>query len=103
MEGSATVRSVFWLGRIEGISYLLLLGIAMPLKYAMGIPEPVKWVGWAHGVLFMGFLGALGLAYLNERWSLMTVVGGFVASLLPLGTFVFEARVRRRMSASGAG
>jgi integral membrane protein len=38
---------------LEGISFLVLLGIAMPLKYMAGIPEPVTVIGWAHGVLFV--------------------------------------------------
>ena len=41
---------------LEGISYLALFGITMPLKYWAGIPEPNKIVGYAHGVLFIAFI-----------------------------------------------
>ncbi|MCH5690241.1 DUF3817 domain-containing protein [Niabella sp. W65] len=41
---------------LEGISYLLLLLVAMPLKYLADIPEGVKYIGWAHGVLFVLFV-----------------------------------------------
>ena len=48
----------FW----EGISYLLLLFVAMPLKYGLGIDMAVRIVGLAHGVLFLGYCVTLGLA-----------------------------------------
>ncbi|STD01078.1 DUF3817 domain-containing protein [Chryseobacterium carnipullorum] len=44
---------------IEGFSYLILLFIAMPLKYFFNIPEGVKYFGWIHGVLFLIFMVAL--------------------------------------------
>ena len=40
----------------EGISFLVLLGIAMPLKYILDVPEAVKVVGWIHGALFVTFI-----------------------------------------------
>ena len=55
-------------GIYEGISYLLLLGIAMPIKYMLGIPEVVKYVGWAHGVLFVLYMAALLQVTLVHRW-----------------------------------
>jgi SAM-dependent methyltransferase len=50
-RGVAAVDRVRWIAKIEGVSFLVLLGIAMPLKYAAGLPMAVKIVGWAHGVL----------------------------------------------------
>ena len=97
---SDPLHRLFWVGRLEGVSFLLLLGVAMPLKYAAGIPQPVTWVGWAHGVLFVAFLAALAGAHRSEGWRLATLVGGLAASVLPFGTFVFEARVRRRSAPS---
>ena len=55
---------------IEGISFLVLLGIAMPLKYFANMPMPVKVVGWAHGVLFLIFCAALLRTKLVARWPL---------------------------------
>ena len=46
-------------GLAEAVSFLVLLGVAMPLKYLAGMPQAVKVVGWAHGLLFMGFCAAL--------------------------------------------
>ncbi len=79
----------FW----EGISYLLLLFVAMPLKYGLGIDMGVRVVGMAHGVLFIAYLATLGLA-----WSYLRTnrgVQAFVLSLVPFGTFWLEARLRR--------
>lgn len=96
MQDSSELRSLFLLGRLEGVSFLLLLGIAMPLKYVAGYPEAVRWVGWAHGLLFVLFVGALARAWGTEGWTLRRLAWGLVASVLPAGTFVFEHRVRQR-------
>ena len=83
------------LGLIEGASFLILLGVAMPLKYALGRPEAVRVVGWAHGLLFMLFLLALFHAASERGWPLRRVAAGFIAAVVPFGTFVFDARLRR--------
>ena len=83
---------------IEGVSYLLLLGVAMPLKYFAGFPEAVLAVGWAHGVLFVLYLVSLGEVSLARRWRPVRILGAFVASLVPFGTFVLDAQLRREGS-----
>jgi integral membrane protein len=81
------------MGRLEGISYLLLLLIAMPLKYWAGEPMAVKVIGMAHGVLFIGF-GLLVLMAANKyKMTPKHVNWGIIASLLPFGTFVYESKV----------
>lgn len=80
---------------LEGISYLVLLGIAMPLKYLMAIPEPVKMVGWAHGVLFVLFMVCLLQVWIVKKWSFWQVCIAFVSSLLPFGTFVMDKAWRK--------
>ncbi len=85
---------------VEGVSYLLLLGVAMPLKYFVGFPGAVLAVGWAHGVLFVLYLVALAEVSLARRWRLVRILGAFVASLVPFGTFVLDARLRREVSAA---
>ena len=85
---------------VEGVSYLLLLGVAMPLKYFAGFPEAVLTVGWAHGVLFVLYLVALAEVSLARRWRLVRILGAFVASLVPFGTFVLDAQLRREGSAA---
>lgn len=80
---------------IEGLSFLVLLGIAMPLKYFADITTAVTLVGWIHGVLFVLYIAAVAHVTLADGWSLKRVAGALIASLLPFGPFVFDARLRR--------
>lgn len=91
-------KILYWFRKIaiaEGISFLVLILIAMPLKYGADRPEAVKYVGWAHGVLFMLFLVlALVVAVqLKKNW--LWLVKAFVASILPLGTFVLDGHMKK--------
>lgn len=82
------------IGFIEGVSYLTLLFIAMPLKYVYGYPEVVKVVGMAHGVLFIIFIVLLtGSAYKYRFTPALNIVF-FVASLVPFGTFFMDKKLR---------
>lgn len=76
----------------EGVSFLLLLFIAMPLKYLGGMPLPVKVVGWAHGVLFIAYVAAMVPLFTREGWPRARAPWVFLASLLPFGTFVLERK-----------
>lgn len=102
-RGAAALDRLRWIAKIEGVSFLVLLGIAMPLKYAAGLPIAVKIVGWAHGVLFILFLISLGNARQRAQlpWGLGALV--FVASLLPFGPFAIDGRLARLTSAGGSG
>ena len=80
-------------GQIEAISFLLLLCVAMPLKYLAGMPAAVKLVGWAHGILFVIFSLALLRTMLVARWGLDRGALVFVAALLPFGPFVVDRRM----------
>ncbi len=82
------------IGQIEAVSFLLLLGVAMPLKYLAGQPLAVKIVGWAHGVLFVIFGLALLRVWITARWPFLRVVAVFIAALLPFGPFVVDRRMR---------
>lgn len=79
----------------EGASYLLLLLIAMPLKYIWKIPEPVKYVGWIHGVLFILYAAMLLICAFKYRWKLVRILGFFVASLLPFVPFFVEKQLKK--------
>lgn len=81
------------IGLLEGLSFLVLVLIAMPLKYFAGEPLAVRYVGMAHGILFLGYLLAIVPVALDYRWKLGTCALGVLASLLPGGPFVFDARV----------
>ena len=83
------------IGIVEGISFLVLLGIAMPLKHFAEMPEAVRIVGWVHGILFIGFVVALLLARDAMRWSFRWTGLVLLAALLPFGPFVIDGRLRK--------
>jgi integral membrane protein len=83
-------------GIAEGISFLVLLLICMPLKYFAGIPEAVKYFGWIHGLLFVAFVG---LAYFVKeennkplKWLALAVAVAFI----PAGTFWWDKQEKWR-------
>lgn len=82
-------------GLVEGLSFLVLLGVAMPLKYVAGYPAAVKFAGWVHGVLFVVFCAALMCTMVVARWPV--VRGGLVlfAALLPFGPFLLDRRMKQ--------
>ena len=82
------------IGLAEGTSFLLLLA-AMPVKYMLGHPEAVKIIGWIHGILFIWFIIALLWVQKSNQWSLKKILVAFLASLLPFGTFILDASLRR--------
>jgi integral membrane protein len=79
---------------VEGVSFLLLLGVAMPLKYLAHLPQAVKWTGWAHGILFVIFGVALLQAMLVAKWSIGRAAMVFIGALLPFGPFVLDRRMK---------
>jgi len=83
---------------LEGISYLILLCIAMPLKYKFGFELAVKYTGWAHGVLFIAYIILLLKVWKQYNWSFKKVVFAFIASLIPFGTFVLDKQLRENKS-----
>lgn len=84
---------------LEGSSLLLLLFVAMPLKYQYGMPEVVSWVGRAHGGLFLAFNAVLFYHVFKGHVSEMKGFIGFLASLIPFGTFVYKAKVLKKDAA----
>ncbi len=90
------IKLLRFVGITEGISFLILLLIAMPLKYFFGWPFAVKVVGWAHGILFVAYIFAVLLAIRAMKWSWFSVGVALAASLIPVGTFVLDKSWRRR-------
>lgn len=88
-------------GLIEGASFLILLGIAMPLKAFAGLPLAVTYVGWAHGVLFMLYAAAIVHVWLAERWPFTRAALAGVASVVPGGPFLMDPSLRREQLAKG--
>jgi len=82
----------------EGISFLILLLIAMPLKYMFDIPLPVKITGWIHGFLFVLFGLALLQVWIVRKWPFKYVLLSFLASLIPGGTFWLDRKLLSKES-----
>lgn len=82
-------------GIAEGISYLLLLFVAMPVKYIAGNPGAVWYVGWVHGLLFMAFILALIVVKITMEWNFKRTGIAFFAALIPFGTFILDKSLRK--------
>src|SRR5688572_15441168 len=82
-------------GLTEAVSYMLLVGVAMPLKYIWGQPQAVRVVGMIHGILFILYCAALVRATISAKWPLSRAMLLFVASLLPFGPFLVDGRMRQ--------
>jgi integral membrane protein len=89
------IRHLRVLSIIEGISMLLLLFVAMPIKYVLGNPMVVKYVGMTHGWLFIAFLIVLLTVSHQRKWDVITFVQGIIAAILPFGPFIFERKLKR--------
>jgi integral membrane protein len=81
------------IANIEGWSYIILLFIAMPLKYLADLPIAVRIVGMLHGVLFVGFCISLLEMTIRFRWGLFKIMLVFLSSLLPFGTFYMDRQL----------
>ena len=79
-------------GFLEGVSFLVLLGVAMPLKYLWHEPLAVRVVGMAHGVLFLAYLAATLQVMLELGWTRKRAALVAAASLVPCGTFYAEVK-----------
>ena len=101
-----TTRTFSWFRKVafaEGISFLLLLLIAMPLKYLADMPVYVKIVGYIHGFLFVAFV-ALAFAVKSEyNRSIAWLAKAFVSSIIPFGTLYMEKYWKREEAAIAAG
>lgn len=95
------VGRVRLVGMLEGISFLILLGIAMPLKYMMDMPMAVRVTGMAHGVLFLLFLLVIFQAWGNKALTTKQSALAFVASLIPFGPFLIDRRLEATATQSG--
>jgi integral membrane protein len=95
---SSAIRQVRVIGIVEGISFLLLLGVAMPLKYLVGLALAVRVVGLAHGVLFLLYLALAVQAFFVARWPMPRLLGVLAAAVFPFGPFLIERRLRREQA-----
>jgi integral membrane protein len=96
------VSTLRTLALIEGISFLILLFIAMPLKYMAGMPLAVRIVGMAHGILFVIFCCSLAHTWLVARWGPGRAALIFAASIIPFGPWLVDRRMKSYEAAFAA-
>lgn len=89
------IKTLRLIGFLEGLSFLVLLFIAMPAKYILDIPILVKYVGMGHGLLFVLFLVILFIVCERKKWSIKIFIYGLIAAVLPFGPFVFDSKLKK--------
>jgi len=82
---------------LEGISYLLF-ALTKPLKDILDYPTPNKIVGMAHGVLFIAYCIWVVIVANDQKWKFSTTFLAGIASLLPFGTFVADAKIFKKVN-----
>lgn len=95
MTNDSSLRNFRVLAFVEGVSFLLILFVTMPLKYLYGMPGPNKAIGMVHGVLFLGYcVYALQLKW-KRSWSIGKLLLLWLASIVPFGTFIADWKLLR--------
>ena len=92
MNFKSSIGVLRLLAILEGISYLALF-ITMPLKYMLDQGMPNKIVGMAHGVFFIAYCFMVYYVNSDVKWSIKTNFWAYIASLIPFGTFVADAKI----------
>ncbi|WP_298757849.1 DUF3817 domain-containing protein [uncultured Psychroserpens sp.] len=77
---------------LEGVSYILLLFIATPIKYLGDDPMYVKLLGMPHGILFLAYIILAIMVGQDLKWKTRTLLIVLVASIIPFGTFYIEKK-----------
>ena len=91
------VHNLRIIGTIEGISFLILVFIAVPMKRVFDMEAgvtAVRYFGWAHGLLFVLYCVALFIAMESRKWSLKKSFALFIAALLPFGPFIADRFIK---------
>lgn len=90
------LKQFLLIGKVEGISSILLFFVAMPLKYMAGMPEAVTYVGMAHGIFFLVYVGSALLVGFERKWKIGSFALLALASVLPGGPLYLDPVVLRR-------
>ena len=77
---------------LEGVSYILLLFIATPIKYLGDDPTYVGWLGMPHGILFLAYVVLAIMVGQELKWNKNTLIIVLLASIIPFGTFYIERK-----------
>lgn len=84
---------------IEGTSLVVLVFIAMPLKYKFGYGDILPLIGWTHGILFLLFLISLFVVSHLQKWSVGFFLLAFFASIVPTGTYLLDLKLKKLATA----
>ena len=95
IEQTKWARRFKWMSLIEGLSFLILLFIAMPLKYIFDQPLAVTYVGWVHGVLFVIYIYLVFPTASKLKWEFGRTFFALLASVLPFGPFIFDRNLKK--------
>lgn len=101
--GHQFLKNLRRMGFVEGVSTLILFGIAMPLKYMADMPLAVRIAGSVHGLLFVCLVVMLMLATTKVPISKSLALVGMLAAVVPFGPFVFDRWLGRSAGASTLG
>jgi integral membrane protein len=77
---------------LEGVSYILLLFIAVPIKYLLNEALYVKILGMPHGILFILYILFSIIAKIKYNWNFRKFLVISIASLVPFGTFYIDKK-----------
>ena len=84
-----------FIGIVEGASLVLLVFVAMPLKYFFDMPMAVTIVGAIHGYIFLTYCVAIVLAMIFVRWPFRFTIGAFAVAFIPFGNFILDSRLKK--------
>lgn len=98
-----TLNNLRITGYVEGASLLLLIGIAMPVKYMLGEPLLVRIIGMTHGILFIGYIVMLALSVSRNPLPWWAFPAGFIGAVIPFGPFLFEYLLAKASKKTEAG
>ncbi|OKL35710.1 DUF3817 domain-containing protein [Domibacillus mangrovi] len=90
-----TIGKLRFMGYFEGVSLLVLLFIAMPLKYGFDIPEAVRIVGSIHGALFVTYCIVIAYVTLKTRWNIIWPILSIVVAFIPFGNFILDKKLHK--------
>ncbi|MDQ0297682.1 integral membrane protein [Salibacterium salarium] len=82
-------------GMLEGLSFIVLLFLAMPLKYGLGMDMAVTIVGALHGGLFVIYIAAVLFVWILRRWAIPRAMTAMIVSVIPFGPFVFDKSLKK--------
>ncbi|MBM0212898.1 MULTISPECIES: DUF3817 domain-containing protein [Pseudomonas syringae group] len=97
----STQRLLGWAALLEGSTLILLICVAVPIKYALGYPEIVSWMGPLHGLSFLIYIWLVLTVAAEDKWKTTIIVRALVAAFIPLGGLWMAHHVLQRQATGG--